>query len=179
MKTEPLSSKYWPLSEQAVCDKINRLTNMVIFLRIIMKFYVANLHKKFHICPFHGGDAIVCINIKDSFLYCDSGFIQCARLSDRIFSISSTLLSILSVPIISNVLAGISIRIKSSFSTKAIGPPSEASGDTCPIAGPRVAPEKRPSVINAMVSTNSGSERSLLSYKTFLAFHFLSVLHNG
>ena len=77
------------------------------------------------------------------FLYCDSGFIQCARLSDRIFSISSTLLSILSVPIISNVLAGISIRIKSSFSTKAIGPPSEASGDTCPIAGPRVAPEKR------------------------------------
>lgn len=37
-------------------------------------------------------------------------------------------------------------------------PPSEASGDTCPIAGPRVAPEKRPSVINAMVSTNSGSE---------------------
>ena len=83
-------------------------------------------------------------------------FIQCARLSDRIFSISSALLSIPPVPIISNLLAGISIRIKSSFSTKAIGPPRSLR-DTCRSPA-SVAPEKRPSVINAMVSTNSGSE---------------------
>ncbi len=54
------------------------------------------------------------------FLYFDSGFIQCSRLSDRTFSISSAFLSIPSVPIMSNHLAG-----------------------------PRVAPEKRSSVINA------------------------------
>ena len=34
-------------------------------------------------------------------------------------------------------------------STKAIGPPTAASGDTCPIDAPRLAPEKRPSVISA------------------------------
>ena len=32
---------------------------------------------------------------------------------------------------------------------KAIGPPKAASGATCPIEAPRVAPEKRPSVIKA------------------------------
>lgn len=37
-------------------------------------------------------------------------------------------------------------------------PPRKPPGIHGPIAGPRVAPEKRPSVINAMVSTNSGSE---------------------
>ena len=31
----------------------------------------------------------------------------------------------------------------------AIGPPSIASGDICPMHGPLVPPEKRPSVINA------------------------------
>ena len=31
----------------------------------------------------------------------------------------------------------------------AMGPPLAASGDMCPMAGPRVAPEKRPSVISA------------------------------
>ena len=34
-------------------------------------------------------------------------------------------------------------------SIKAIGPPTAASGDTCPIEAPLEAPEKRPSVINA------------------------------
>lgn len=34
-------------------------------------------------------------------------------------------------------------------STSAILPPTAASGDTWPIQAPRVAPEKRPSVINA------------------------------
>jgi hypothetical protein len=52
-------------------------------------------------------------------------------------------------------LAGISISIKSPSSTKAIGPPSTASGDTCPIAGPRVAPEYLPSVIKAVEVFNS------------------------
>ncbi len=37
----------------------------------------------------------------------------------------------------------------SPFSTNASGPPSAASGDTCPIERPRDAPEKRPSVISA------------------------------
>jgi len=34
-------------------------------------------------------------------------------------------------------------------STSAIGPPTAASGETCPIEAPRLAPEKRPSVIRA------------------------------
>ena len=37
-------------------------------------------------------------------------------------------------------------------SIKAIGPPTAASGDTCPIEAPLEAPEKRPSVINATES---------------------------
>ena len=47
------------------------------------------------------------------------------------------------------LLFGISIEIISPSSIKAIGPPTAASGDTCPIDAPLVAPEKRPSVINA------------------------------
>ena len=34
-------------------------------------------------------------------------------------------------------------------STSAIGPPTAASGHTCPMLAPLEAPEKRPSVINA------------------------------
>ena len=34
-------------------------------------------------------------------------------------------------------------------STSAIGPPTAASGDTCPMDAPLDAPEKRPSVISA------------------------------
>ena len=34
-------------------------------------------------------------------------------------------------------------------STKAIGPPTAASGETCPMDAPLDAPEKRPSVIKA------------------------------
>ena len=39
--------------------------------------------------------------------------------------------------------------IMSPSSIKAIGPPTAASGETCPIEAPRDAPLKRPSVIRA------------------------------
>ena len=42
-----------------------------------------------------------------------------------------------------------SIEIKSPSSTRAIGPPSWASGVTCPIRKPWEPPEKRPSVMSA------------------------------
>ena len=45
--------------------------------------------------------------------------------------------------------SGILISIISPSSTKAIGPPTAASGETCPIEAPRDAPENRPSVIKA------------------------------
>ena len=41
------------------------------------------------------------------------------------------------------------ILMMSPSSTRAIGPPTAASGETCPIEAPREAPEKRPSVIKA------------------------------
>ena len=40
----------------------------------------------------------------------------------------------------------------SPFFTRAIGPPTAASGPTWPMQKPRVAPEKRPSVISATLS---------------------------
>ena len=46
-------------------------------------------------------------------------------------------------------MASISIAIISPSSTNAIGPPTAASGETCPIQAPLEAPEKRPSVIRA------------------------------
>jgi hypothetical protein len=39
----------------------------------------------------------------------------------------------------------------------AIGPPTAASGETCPTQGPLLAPEKRPSVTSAVVCASSGS----------------------
>ena len=42
----------------------------------------------------------------------------------------------------------------SSSSINAITPPAAASGETCPIEAPRVAPEKRPSVISATLAPN-------------------------
>ena len=45
------------------------------------------------------------------------------------------------------------ISIRSPSFTRPIGPPSLASGETCPIHGPRVPPEKRPSVIRATDSS--------------------------
>ena len=44
---------------------------------------------------------------------------------------------------------GISIAMISPSSISAIGPPTAASGETCPMDAPRLAPEKRPSVISA------------------------------
>ncbi len=51
----------------------------------------------------------------------------------------------------------ISISMISPFSTSAIGPPTAASGETCPMAAPRVAPEKRPSVIRCDGAAESSS----------------------
>ena len=56
-------------------------------------------------------------------------------------SISCGVLYELLIPTIFNFLFGMSISIRSSSSTKAIVPPSAASGEICPIAGPLVAPE--------------------------------------
>ena len=42
-----------------------------------------------------------------------------------------------------------SILMVSPSSTSAMGPPAAASGEMCPMAGPLVAPEKRPSVMSA------------------------------
>ena len=53
-----------------------------------------------------------------------------------------------------NVISGILIFIISPSSTNAIGPPTAASGETCPIDAPLEAPEKRPSVINATDEPN-------------------------
>ena len=46
------------------------------------------------------------------------------------------------------------MTIISSFSTNAIGPPSAASGEICPMEIPRDAPENRPSVISATFVPN-------------------------
>lgn len=43
-----------------------------------------------------------------------------------------------------------SMTIRSPSLTSAIGPPTRASGTTWPIINPRLAPEKRPSVIKAV-----------------------------
>ena len=47
------------------------------------------------------------------------------------------------------VFAGMSIVSMSPSSRSPIGPPTAASGETWPMAAPRVAPEKRPSVMSA------------------------------
>jgi len=46
------------------------------------------------------------------------------------------------------------MEILSPFLTAAMGPLSKASGHTCPIHGPLVAPENLPSVINATLSAS-------------------------
>ena len=74
---------------------------------------------------------------------------QAAFLFNRISSISAGDFFCPQTPMISSFRLGISMRIRSSSSTSAIGPPSAASGETWPMAGPVEAPEKRPSVINA------------------------------
>ena len=48
---------------------------------------------------------------------------------------------------------GMSMWIISPSSTRPIGPPAAASGEICPMQGPRVEPEKRPSVIKAVLSS--------------------------
>ena len=43
-------------------------------------------------------------------------------------------------------------------SISAIGPPTAASGETCPIISPRVPPENRPSVSSATDSPRPGAD---------------------
>ena len=88
-----------------------------------------------------------------------AGFgVQFFRRTASMASISSGVFFSPLTPIIRRILAGISISIKSSSSIRAIGPPYAASGDTWPMAGPLEAPEKRPSVMSAMLFDSSSSE---------------------
>ena len=57
-----------------------------------------------------------------------------------------------SVNSIFSMRLGMSIVMMSPFLTIAIGPEFAASGATCPMQGPLVAPENLPSVINATLS---------------------------
>ena len=43
------------------------------------------------------------------------------------------------------------MMMRSPSLTRAIGPPTRASGTTCPMMNPRLAPENRPSVIKAVL----------------------------
>src|SRR6185437_10360094 len=60
-------------------------------------------------------------------------------------------------PTISSSRRGTLISIRSPSSTRAIGPPSIASGATCPMHGPFMAPEYRPSVTIAVVVFKAAS----------------------
>ena len=53
--------------------------------------------------------------------------------------------------LISSFSSGMLMLMISPSSTSAIGPPTAASGDTCPMDAPLDAPLKRPSVIRAML----------------------------
>ena len=61
-------------------------------------------------------------------------------------------------PTMSSVRFSTSRRIRSSSSTRAMGPPAWASGLQWPMTGPVEAPEKRPSVMRAMLLPSSLSE---------------------
>ena len=54
-------------------------------------------------------------------------------------------------------------------STNAIGPPSAASGEICPIEIPRDAPEKRPSVIKPTLAPSHVQQFAMLE-QAFQAF---------
>ena len=95
-------------------------------------------------------------NIPDSYLFA-LGFQDSLRLAS-ILSISSKATLSPLIPTNCNILFSISISIKSFSSTNAIGPPTAASGETCPIAGPLDAPENLPSVIRAILADNSLSD---------------------
>ena len=72
------------------------------------------------------------------------GHIQLAQEAD----------AVLIAPATANMIVrfGMSILIRSPFSTSPIVPPSAASGETWPIDSPDVPPEKRPSVISAQAA---------------------------
>ena len=108
--------------------------------------------------PFIGETA--CLEYNDITPVVYFGFlgIQSSFLLLSSFLTSSSLFSSPLKPMILISLFSISNRIKSPSSINAIGPPSAASGETCPIAGPLLAPEKRPSVIRAIDLFYSSSE---------------------
>ncbi len=56
-----------------------------------------------------------------------------------------------------------SIEMTSPSRTSAIGPPAAASGETWPMAAPRVAPEKRPSVMSAVSASRPMPARALVA----------------
>src|SRR3546814_3338253 len=62
---------------------------------------------------------------------------------------------------------GMSILIRSPFSTSPIAPPSAASGETWPIDRPDVPPEKRPSVIRSEEHTSELQSLMRISYAVF------------
>ena len=71
------------------------------------------------------------------------------------FQAAKRVLSSLSDNSTFRVRLGMSMVMVSPFLRTAIGPPSKASGATCPMLPPRVAPEKRPSVIKATLSAKT------------------------
>ena len=89
------------------------------------------------------------------FLYLGSLGFQFFLLSARTASISSMDFLSPLMPMMFNFLSSTSISIRSPSSTRAMGPPSTASGLQCPITGPVEAPEKRPSVMRAMLFPSS------------------------
>src|SRR5580765_2252382 len=74
-----------------------------------------------------------------------------------------------------------SIVMMSPSRSSAIGPPSAASGPTWPMQKPRVAPEKRPSVMSATLPPVpcpvSAAVRALVADDEYVAFLVGAVLH--
>ena len=108
--------------------------------------------------PFIGETALSAKSLRTPFLYLFSFGFQAFFLSARIFSTSSSVFLSPFIPTTFITLLGILISIKSFSSTRAIGPPSAASGEMCPIAGPLAAPENLPSVNSAIDAPYSASD---------------------
>src|SRR5262249_52257631 len=70
-----------------------------------------------------------------------------------------------STPTTARLRSGTLSSIRSFSSISAIGPPSSASGATCPMHGPRIAPEYRPSVTIAVVWFSTGSAARIAAAK--------------
>ena len=125
----------------------------------VPRIYEAPLFAFYSIYPPFIGDTACSEKIFSTPEVYLAGFgVQFFRRTASMASISSGVFFSPLTPIIRRILAGMSISIKSSSSIRAIGPPSAASGDTWPMAGPLEAPENRPSVMSAMLFDSSSSE---------------------